>query len=83
MDFAVPAHYGVKINESEKYLDLAIELKKTMKHEGNGDTNCGLVHLDYLQRIGKENEKVRNQKTSRDYPDSRIFEIVQNIEKSL
>ena len=31
------------IKESEKkdkYLDLARELKKTIEHEGDGDTNC-------------------------------------------
>ena len=31
------------IKESKKrdnYLDLARELKKTMEHEGDGDTNC-------------------------------------------
>ena len=37
------AYHKVKFKESEKkdkYLDLARELKKTMEHEGNGDTNC-------------------------------------------
>ena len=36
MEFAVPADHRVKLKESEKrdkYLDLAWELKKSMKHE--------------------------------------------------
>ena len=42
MDFAVSADHRVKLKESEetdKYLDLARELK-TMEHERDGDTNC-------------------------------------------
>ena len=43
MEFAVPADHRVKLKEKEKkdkYLDLARELKKTVKHESDGDTNC-------------------------------------------
>ena len=43
VDFAVPANHRVKLKESKKrgkYQDLARELKKTMKHESDGDTNC-------------------------------------------
>ena len=39
--FAVLAGYKAKLKESEKrdkYLDLARELKKTMKQESDGDT---------------------------------------------
>ena len=39
------ADYRIKLKESEKndkYLDLARELKKTVKHENDGDTNCNL-----------------------------------------
>ena len=33
--------YRVKIKEKrDKYLDFAKELKKAVKHEGDGDTNC-------------------------------------------
>ena len=35
----------VKLKEGKKknrYLDLARELKKTMKHESDGDTHCAL-----------------------------------------
>ena len=44
VDFAVPALNRVKFREndkSEKFLDLAGELKKkNMEHEGDDDTNC-------------------------------------------
>ena len=43
MDFVVPADHRVKLEESEKkekYFDFARELKKTVEHEGDGDTNC-------------------------------------------
>ena len=42
VDFAVPADHWVKLKESEntdKYLDLARELKKTMDHESDSDTS--------------------------------------------
>ena len=48
MDFAVPADHGVKLKESEKrekYLDLTRELKKTMEHKSDGDTNCKKVPI--------------------------------------
>ena len=43
MAFAVSDYHRVKLKESEKkdkYLDLARELKKTVEHESDGDTNC-------------------------------------------
>ena len=42
MDLAVPADHRVKLKENEKrekYPDFARELKKTMEHESDGDTN--------------------------------------------
>ena len=42
MDFAVPADHRIKLKECEKkdkYLDLARELKKKMKHEGDNYTD--------------------------------------------
>ena len=44
MYFALLADHSVKIKEIEKrdkYLDLARELKKTIEHESDSDTNCG------------------------------------------
>ena len=43
MNFAVLADYRVKLRESEmrdKFLELGRELKKTLEHESDGDTNC-------------------------------------------
>ena len=43
VDFAVSVDPRVKLKGGEKrdrYLDLARELKKTMEHEDDGDTNC-------------------------------------------
>ena len=41
VDFAVPANHWVEQKENgDKYLNLARELKKTKKHESDGDTNC-------------------------------------------
>ena len=42
-DFTVPADHRVKLKESEKrdkYFDLARELKKSIYHEDEGNTNC-------------------------------------------
>ena len=42
MNFAVPADHRVKLKENEKrnkFIDFAIELKKTMKHKSYGDVN--------------------------------------------
>ena len=39
-DFAVPVNHRIKIKESEKYLDLDREVKKTIEYEGDGDINC-------------------------------------------
>ena len=43
MDFAFLTDHRIKLKESEKrdkYLDFARELKKTMEHESDGDTDC-------------------------------------------
>ena len=42
VDFTVPADNRIKLKECEKrdkYLDLAIELKKSMEHEGDNYTD--------------------------------------------
>ena len=42
VDFAVPADHRVKMKEREKKykrVDIAKDLKKTMEHESDGDTN--------------------------------------------
>ena len=43
IDFAIPADHRIELKECEKRdknLDLARELKKTMKHEGDNYNNC-------------------------------------------
>ena len=45
---SLPVDYSVKLNENEKkdkYLDIARELKKTMEHKSNGDTNYNWCSL--------------------------------------
>ena len=68
MDFAVPADDREIIKESEKrdkYLDLAREQKnkKTMEHEGDGDTNCGWCTWKILKGLVKrlEDLEIRGQ----------------------
>ena len=83
VDLAIPADHRVKLKESEKrdkYLDLAIELKKTMEHEGDSDTNCNWCTWNNPQRIDKGAKRFRNQRTSRDHPDYSIIKIDQNTE---
>ena len=43
VDFAILSDHKVKLKENEKrekHQDLTRELKKTIEHESNGDTNC-------------------------------------------
>ena len=50
VDFSVPADHRVKTKEtqkSDKYLDLARELKKTIEHEDDGDTPCNWYTRKY------------------------------------
>ena len=50
----------MKIKESEKrdkYLDLAREQKKTVEHEGGGDTNCCWSAWNALHKLGERLEE--------------------------
>ena len=40
VDFAVPADHKVKLKGSEKYLDLAGELKKTVEQKSDDYISC-------------------------------------------
>ena len=78
MDFAFLADHRVKLKESkkrDKYLDLAKELKKTMEHENDGDTNCDWCTQYNHQRIGTG---LGNKRISEDHPNKTIVEIDQN-----
>ena len=64
VDFGILAAHRLKLKESEKrdkYLDLVRELKKTMEHEGDNDTNCNWDTWNNSQRIGKTTEKLGNE----------------------
>ena len=57
-----------------------------MQHDGDGDTNCYWYALNTImptkKKLGKEAEKLRNQKTSGDHADYNLIKIGQNTEKS-
>ena len=66
VDFTVPADPRVKLKESEKkdeYLDLAREQKKTVEHEGDGDSNlnCALGTVTKVLVKGLEDLEIRGQ----------------------
>ena len=85
MDFAIPEDHRVKLKESEKrdkYLDFARELKKTMKHEGDSDTNCYWCTWNSYQKISKWTGGHGNIKTSGDHPNYGIIKNDENTEKS-
>ena len=66
----------------DKYLNLARELKKTMEHEDDSDTNCNWCTWNNPQRIDKWIGRLRNKKTSTDHPDYCIIKISKDTEKS-
>ena len=84
VNFAVPAIYGQKIEESEKrdkYLDLARELKEL----GNMRVTVIPIVIGVLVTVREARKKVRrvgNRKMSRDNPNYNIAEINQNTEES-
>ena len=60
-----------------KYKDLARELKKDLKHEGDDDISC-----NWCVWNGSKRPRIGNQKMNRDHPDYTIVEIDQNTQKS-
>ena len=85
VDFAVTADHRVKLKESEKkgkYLDLARELKKTMEHEGDADTNFDWCDRYNHQRIDKGMGGLGNERTNVDHPNINIIKIDQNTKNS-
>ncbi len=65
MGFAFPADHRIKFKEIEKrdkYLDIARELKKTMEHEGDGDTNGYWCTWNNPQMIGKRSKDLEIRK---------------------
>ena len=85
MGFAVPSDHWVKLKESEKrdeYLNLARELKKAMKYESDGDTNCNWCTWNNPQSADQGTRRLRNHSTSKDHPNYCITKIEKNTEKS-
>ena len=81
MGFAVQVDHRVKLKVSEKYFDLARELKKTVEIESNVNTNCNWCSWYSHQRIEKRTGGLGNNETNGDYPNYSIIEIGQNTEK--
>ena len=77
--------HRVHLKESEmkdKYLDLVRELKKTVEHESDGDTNYKRLSLYSHQRIDTGTWGRRNKRTCEDHPSNCIFVSGQNTKKS-
>ena len=85
VDFAVPVDHRVKLKESEKrdkYVDFARELKKTMEHENDGDTNCNWCSWYSHQRIYTGTGGLKNKRKGEYHSKYSIVKIGQNTEKS-
>ena len=66
----------VKVKENEKrdeYLYLARELKKTMEHEGDGNTDCNWYAWNNTQRISKRTGRQAKTRINKDHPDYNII----------
>ena len=69
VDLAITADHRVKLKENEKrdkYLGLARELKKTIKHKSDGDTNCNRCARYSHQRIGKRTGRIKRKEHPND-----------------
>ena len=84
VDFVVPADNKVKLKECEKkdkYLDLAWELKKTVEHESDDNTNCNWCSWYSHQKISTRTGGLGNNSTSGNHPNYCIIEIGLSTEK--
>ena len=78
MVFAVSMDHRVKLKESkksDKCVDLARELTKTIIHETDGDTNCDWCTWNNKETIGKGTGKLGNQRKNRNHIDYSIVKI--------
>ena len=69
--------------KKDKYLDLARELKKTVEHESDGDTNFKWCSWYSHQRVDTGTGELGNKRMSGDHPNYSIIKIGQNTEESL
>ena len=84
VDFTVQAYHRIKFKKYEKkhkYLDLARELKKTMKHEHDDYTNCDRCFWYSNYRIIKGTGGFVGKRMSGDHPNYSLIENGQNTEK--
>ena len=80
VDFGVLADHRVKLKESEKrdrYLDQAKELKKTVEHQSDCDTNCNWCTRNSHHRTGAGIGGLRNNRMSADHLNYSMVEISQ------
>ena len=85
VDFTALSDHRVKLKDSEKrdkYLDPTRELKRTLEHKGDGDTNRNCCTWNDPQRIDKGTGTLRNIRTSEEHPNYRIIKNGQNTLKS-
>ena len=85
VDFTVLADHRVKLKENEnndKYLNIAIELKKSVEHESDVDTNYNWRSWYNHQRIDTGTAGLGNNRTSRDHPNYSIIKISQNTDEN-
>ena len=61
---------------------IARELKKTMEHKSNGDTNCNWRTMYSQQRIDKRIGALGNKRTSGEHPNDSITKFGQNTKKN-
>ena len=81
MDLTVSTDHRENEKKNE-YMDLARELKKTMQHEGHGDTNCNCSSWYSHQRTGTRTGGLGNKRTSKDHPKFGVIKIGKDTEKS-
>ena len=65
----------------EKILDLARELKKSVEHLGDDDSDCSWCTWNGLQNLGKRTGKIGNQRKNRDHSEGNTVKIGWNTEK--
>ena len=71
---------AVRVFYSPSQQDYVVQLKESMEHEGDSDTNCNGCTWNNLQGLSKRAGGVGNQRMSEDHPNYSIIEVGQNTE---
>ena len=66
----------------DKYQNLARELKKTVEHEIDGDTNCNWCSRYSHKKSDTRTTGLRNKRRGGDHPNYSIVKTRRNTEKS-